>query len=285
MAQRIAASGAEVHVWSRSAASAAPAADAGAVLHSTPAAVGAVASVVLFMLPDVPEIEDALFGTDGVLSGDAVRTVVVGSTSSPEAVRVLGRKVAAHTERRVAVVDAPVSGGVDGAEAGTLAIMVGGEEDPVRRVVSVLEPCGTPVHLGPLGSGEVAKACNQMIVAATVMALGEATALASRSGLDVPALLNVLGGGYAGSRILDTRGPRMAAQDYSVSGPAKYMVKDLGFALAESAHTSTVLPSTRTLHETFQRLVAAGFGDQDIAVTRAFIEQLDGTRLLRQEQQ
>ena len=140
---------------------------------------------------------------------------------------------------RVRVIDAPVSGGSEGAQAGTLSIMVGGDERDVNDAWPVLAACGNPVHLGPLGSGQVAKACNQMIVAATVLALGEAAVLADRSGLDLDELFRLLAGGYAGSRILETRGDRIVREDYSPSGAARYMVKDLRFAATVAQATGT----------------------------------------------
>ena len=151
--------------------------------------------------------------------------------------------------------------------------MVGGADEDVARALPVLAACGTPVHLGPLGAGEVAKACNQMIVAATVLALGEAAVLADRSGLDLRVLFDLLGGGYAGSRILATRGERIVTEDYSPSGLAKYMVKDLDFATAIAAETDThpvLLPAVRA---GFVELVERGLGDFDMSVTRRFISQ------------
>ena len=129
------------------------------------------------------------------------------------------------------------------------------------------------MHLGPLGAGQVAKACNQMIVASTILALGEAAVLADRSGLNLPVLFDLLAGGYAGSRILSTRGERLVAEDYRPSGPAKYMVKDLDFATAIAAATDShpvLLPAVKAA---FDELVADGLGDFDIAVTRRFISQ------------
>ena len=187
--------------------------------------------------------------------------------------RALQRRLARQTAGAVRVVDAPVSGGTDGADAGTLSIMVGGDDADVARALPLLRACGTPVHLGPLGAGQVAKACNQMIVASTILALGEAAVLADRSGLNLPVLFELLAGGYAGSRILSTRGERLVTEDYSPSGPAKYMVKDLDFATAIAAATDThpvLLPAVKAA---FEELVTHGLGDFDIAVTRRFISQ------------
>src|SRR5690606_15603099 len=160
------------------------------------------AGAVLSMLPGLPQLEQALAGDDGLLAGlgDEHRLLLmIGSTSSPTGVRELAARLDEATDGRVRVVDSPVSGGVDGAEAGTLSIMLGGDEADTARAARLLAPCGQPVHLGPLGAGEVAKACNQLVVAATITALGEATVLAERSGIDLDALWTLLGGGYAGS--------------------------------------------------------------------------------------
>ena len=113
-----------------------------------------------------------------------------------------------------------------------------------------------------------------MIVAATVLALGEAAVLADRSGLDVEALFELLGGGYARSRMLETRGAKIVQQDYRVAGAAKYLVKDLAFALDEAERTGTVLPQAAADFDAFSALVDAGFGDEDMSVTRAYVESL-----------
>ena len=226
------------------------------------------------MLPDLPQVEEVLAGPDGILASEPDDLLlIIASSSSPVGVRELGMRLARTTADAVRVVDAPVSGGVEGAEAGTLSIMVGGEERDVADAWPVLSACGNPVHLGPLGSGQVAKACNQMIVASTILALGEAAVLAERSGLDLAELFRLLGGGYAGSRILESRGDRIIQEDYSPSGVAKYMVKDLDFASAVAAATGThpvLLPAVKAA---FEELTALGHGDSDIAVTRRYIEQ------------
>jgi 2-hydroxy-3-oxopropionate reductase len=197
--------------------------------------------------------------------------LIISSSSSPVGVSELGQRLAGVTGGAVRVVDAPVSGGVDGAEAGTLSIMVGGGERDVAVASTVLAACGNPVHLGPLGSGQVAKACNQMIVASTILALGEAAVLADRSGIDLGVLFSLLGGGYAGSRILDTRGERIVREDYSPSGVAKYMVKDLDFATAVADATATHAVLLPAVKAAFEELTAQGYGDNDIAVTRRYI--------------
>jgi 3-hydroxyisobutyrate dehydrogenase-like beta-hydroxyacid dehydrogenase len=253
---------------------------AGATWHADYSSLAAACNVVLLMLPDVPEARAVLFSTpDGAVSGllDGVAErgeellLLIGSTSSAVAVRELAEEVSAASHGRVRLVDAPVSGGVDGAVAGTLSIMMGGGETECAAAAAALAPCGSAVRLGPVGAGEVAKACNQLVVSATILALGEATVLAERSGLDVQAMWDLLDGGYAGSRLLTTRKQRLVEHDDSPSGAAKYLLKDLrcGLEVAEATRTSAeLLPA---LEATFARIAAAGLGDRDMSVTRRYI--------------
>ncbi|SDD47045.1 2-hydroxy-3-oxopropionate reductase [Sanguibacter gelidistatuariae] len=270
---------ARLHVSARRPASAQPLVDAGAVWHPTARSLAAACRgarpTVVLMVPDLPDIEAVLDGPDGLLAGITRPTsIAICSTVSSAGVRALDVAVRARTGGLAHVVDAPVSGGEEGARAGTLSIMVGGSDDDAAQACAALAPAGTPVHLGPLGSGQIAKACNQMIVAATVLALGEASVIAERAGLDVAALLDLLGGGYAGSRVLEVKKRRFAEHDHSPSGAAKFMVKDLGSATDEAIRTGTATPQLDLLRAVFTDLTAAGLGDQDTAVVQAFIEDL-----------
>jgi 2-hydroxy-3-oxopropionate reductase len=248
--------------------------DAGASWHDTPRSLAADADVVLLMLPDLPEVEEVLAAEDGLLAAESEDLLlVVSSTSSPTEVRRLGERLVRETDGRVRLVDAPVSGGVDGAEAGTLSIMVGGADADVRRAMTVLEACGRPYHLGPLGSGEVAKACNQLVVAAAVLALGEAAVLADRSGLELETLFELFAGGYADSRMLRTRGGRMTTDDFSPSGPARYLLKDLDFATDVATATRTDAALLPALRAAFADLVERGMGDSDMAVTKRYTQE------------
>ncbi|MET4157538.1 NAD(P)-dependent oxidoreductase [Agromyces sp. PvR057] len=249
----------------------------GAEWAATPRELGLRADAVLAMLPDLPQLEQVLDGPDGMLAGLLEReggsTLMIGSTSSAPQVRDLAERLAAASDGRVRVVDCPVSGGEDGAKAGTLSIMLGGDEADAARAAALLAPCGTPVHLGPLGAGEVAKACNQLIVSATILALGEAAVLAERSGIDLDALFGLLSGGYAGSNLLASRKEKLVTGDDSPSGVAEYMVKDLRFAAEAAAATGTDPVLLPTLRAAFDELVERGLGDRDIAVTRRFIAE------------
>jgi 3-hydroxyisobutyrate dehydrogenase-like beta-hydroxyacid dehydrogenase len=258
--------------------------DAGATWHDSARSLARTAQVLLLMLPDLPQVEEVLNGPDGILAAEPDDLLLVlSSTSSPTGVRVLAERLARQTSGGVRVVDAPVSGGVEGAAAATLSIMVGGDGADAALTMAVLEACGRPVHLGPLGAGQVAKACNQLLVASTVLAVGEAFVLADRSGLDLDKLMELLQGGYADSRVLRTHGSRMLEQDYRPRGPARYLLKDLGFGaeVAEQTHTDVaLLPAVRAA---YRELVGVGLGDLDMAVTRRFVEERTRTGEGREE--
>ncbi|MGN7978823.1 NAD(P)-dependent oxidoreductase [Microbacterium sp. 22195] len=248
--------------------------EAGATWSATPRELASRVDVLLSLLPDLPELEALLDSEDGLLAGAGDLLILIGSTSSAPAVRDLAERLHAQTDGRVRVVDCPVSGGEDGAKAGTLSIMLGGDDpDDVALAADVLAPCGTPVHLGPLGAGEVAKACNQLVVSATILALGEATVLADRSGLDLDRMWRLLAGGYAGSRLLEARRDKLVSGDDSPSGMAKYMVKDLGFASDIAAATGTRAALLPALRAAFDEIVDAGLGERDISVTRRLTAQ------------
>jgi len=267
--------GLAVHVHARRSAATAALVEAGATAHPTASALAAQCDVVVFVVPDLPDVEAILAGPDGLLAGVAHPLVlVISSTVSPEGVRALGERLAAQTDGLVHVVDAPISGGERGAIAGTLAIMAGGREQDFATAEPALRACGNPVHLGPLGAGQVAKACNQMIVAATVVALSEASVVAERAGLDVQALFDLLGTGLAGSQVLEQKKHALVTKEHPASGPARFMVKDLAFATAEARRGGTATPQLDVLSQIFTGLTAAGLGDQDVAVVQTYVENL-----------
>lgn len=249
----------------------------GAIWAENARELGAQADVVFFMVPDVPQVRDVLAGDDGLLAGAGEREVllVVCSTVAPDAIRQFDEEVSQATAGRIRVIDAPVSGGQVGAEAGTLSIMVGGPDDLVAKAMPYLSLTGNPVHLGPTGAGQVAKACNQLICAASIVAIAEASVVAERAGLDVAKLLELLQGGYAGSNILADKGPRFAAKDYSVSGAAIFWIKDLLAYLDEAKRTGTTTMQADRLLDTFQSAVDAGWGWEDTAIVQKVIETQD----------
>lgn len=262
-----------VAVTARRRKSAEAAVAAGAEWLEGPRELAARSDVVVSVLPDLPELRSML---DDLLAGAQGHRlmIVVCSTSSPTEVRQLARELD-EGPHDVVLLDAPVSGGEDGATAGNLSIMVGGEPDDAQFVADILKPCGHAVRLGPVGAGQIAKACNQLIVSATVTAVSEAAILADRSGLDVSALFDLFAGGYAGSRILATRGERIATEDYSPSGAAKYLAKDLRFATDVATDTDSSLVLLPRLTEAYAALEERGLGDLDLCVIRRHLETRD----------
>jgi len=233
---------------------------------------------IIFMLPDLPFIEEAAADLLESWRNKAPRpgtAVVVMSSVSPTAVQLFGETVHEASGGNAVVVDAPVSGGTAGAHSGSLAIMVGGTQSQFEALKPLLETMGTTVRrMGPLGSGSLAKACNQLIVGTTTAALAEAAELAERSGMDVRALFEVLSGGLAGSRVLENVGPRLAAKDYAPTGPAKFMHKDLGFVLTSAQAVGSAVPMASAAIDLYAELKRQGLGDQDLAVVRQAIANL-----------
>lgn len=265
--------GHQLSVWARRPESAAALVQAGASFQPVPREL-AGNDVIIDMLQDLSQLEPLLDGPDGLLAGVSAPTVlVVSSTVAPEDVRALAQRVGPATGGLLRVVDAPVSGGEAGAQAGTLSIMVGGDDDAVARAIPVLQACGTPVHCGPLGAGEVVKACNQMIVGITMAALSEAALIAEGAGVDVDLMFGMLSKGWGGSAVLNAKRAKVVNRDYSNTGAAKFMVKDLKIALSEAAQASRRLPLSSQALEIYQGLVEAGLGDDDLAVVHKYLAQ------------
>src|SRR4051794_3293620 len=251
-------------VWNRTSAKAAALSHAGARVAASPAE--AAAPVTLSVLTDLGDVEEVLGGEDGLMAGWAAAGVqrpvlVVHGTVSPVGVATLAERLA---EAGIDVVDAPLSGGVAGAESGALSVMVGGTDDAVSRVWPVLSRVGSTVrHLGPSGAGETAKACNQVVVAATVTALAEALVLADASGIDRTQLLELLGGGLADSEVLRQKRDRWLSGDFHGGGSLANQLKDLRFVAETASARGLTLPVAATLRAVFDQAVADGDGGLD----------------------
>ena len=274
MASNIAKAGWNVTAWNRSGA----AFEGLAVQRAASVAELRNEDAIIFMLPDLPFIEEAStellesWRSNPPKPGTAV---VIMSSVSPTAVQQFGETVQQATGGNAVVVDAPVSGGTAGAQSGTLAIMVGATQSQFEALEPLLGTMGTTVRrMGPLGSGSLAKACNQLIVGTTTAALAEAAELAERSGMEVKALFEVLSGGLAGSRVLDNVGPRLAAKDYAPTGPAKFMHKDLGFVVSSAEAVGSAVPMASAAIDLYAELKRQGLGDHDLAVVRQTIANL-----------
>ena len=251
MARNLAAAGHELTLWNRSAAKAAALAEIGRPCASpTEAAQGA--DVVLSMLLDGPAAQEVL-RDQGAMAASAPGALILNMGSvDPGTDRALAHLA---EEQGRDYLDAPVSGGVAGAEAATLAILVGGRAEAFDRAAPLFAALGRATHLGPTGAGQVAKLANQLIVASTIGAVAEAFALAKSAGCDPAALRSALMGGFADSRILDLHGARMVSGDYTPGGRSIAQVKDLDNALAVAAETGLDLPVAQRVTEGFRDLV------------------------------
>lgn len=258
MAVNMAQAGVATQGWNRSEPTRHQAAAAGVEIVENLADIDS--KFVLTMLPDLEQVAEVLnLGLRSALKPHDV--LVVMGTVSPAGVRRLGKELAAH---QIELLDAPVSGGVEGAASGTLSIMVGGTAEVFEEVKPYLEKIGKTIRfLGPLGSGEVAKACNQIIVASTLTAIAEAITLGRKSGLDTSALLDILLGGYARSTLLATKRERIESQDYERGGKAEHQLKDLRIALEAGIDSGAALPLTKEVAKLFTSLLEAGAGDLD----------------------
>lgn len=275
MSQHLATAGFPVRAWNRSPRPGIEPPGTDYALTDSAATAAAGAGVIVTMLPDLAEVRHVCSGPGGALS--AARRgaiVVVMGTVSPVGVRQWAAELAADGFR---VVDAPVSGGDVGAREASLSIMVGGADEDVAEVLAPLQAMGTVVrHLGPIGAGQLAKACNQVVVATTLTALGEALTLGARGGLDVEALLDVLAGGLAGSRALEVKRTLLATHEFVPGGSAGFQHKDLGFALEAARAEGVSMPVTAVVDQLFGAMRWTGHGEDDHSGVMQITELLSG---------
>lgn len=234
--------------------------------------------IVITMLPDSPDVESVFRADDGILAGAREGLLLIDmSTISPVVTKALSKDANAGGAR---MLDAPVSGGDKGAIAGTLSIMVGGEQEDFDRAMPVFEAMGkTIVHCGPVGSGQIVKACNQIVVALVIEAVSEALVLGSKAGVDPDVILKVLSGGLAQTKVMDLRGPTMIKHDFEPGFKARLHRKDLNIILQTAREYGVALPVTSLVDEMFTGLVAGGKGDLDHSSLLTVIEDLSGHSL------
>src|SRR6266566_595397 len=250
----------------------------GASAGVRPQEIAASCEVLITMLPDTPQVQEVLLGTDGVIEGAREGLIVIDmSTISPIVTRTLADRLA---EQGITMLDAPVSGGDKGAIAGTLSIMVGGDEETFKRCTPIFQALGkTIVHVGENGAGQVVKACNQIVVALIIEAVSEALVLGSKAGVDAAKILQVLNGGLAANRVIELRGANMLAHDFTPGGRIRFHHKDLGFALEASRVYGVSLPVTALVDQMFASLVSKGRGDLDHSALLTYLEDLANHRV------
>jgi 3-hydroxyisobutyrate dehydrogenase len=258
MSLRLLAAGHEVTVWNRSRDKLAPVVERGARAVESPAEVARAAEIVMMCVTDQRAAEAVLFGPAGVAEGAHAGLLIVDFSSiAPASAREFAKRLA---EKGVGLVDAPVSGGVPGAEKGTLAIMAGGRPEHVERVRPiVMQLAARFTRMGDSGAGQTTKLCNQVIVGSLIAVIAEAIRLAEAAGVDAQKLPEALKGGFADSLPLQIFGARMAARTFEPSiGAASLMLKDLGNARAVAEKFGLELPMVDRALELYRRLQAAG---------------------------
>ena len=233
------------------------------------------ADVVIAMLPNHPEVEDAVLGEKGVLASVRPGTLLIDmSTIRPESSIAIA---AAAARRDIRVLDAPVSGGEAGAKQATLSIMVGGQAEDFAAALPLLESVGkTIVHVGPHGAGQTVKAANQLVVAGTYALVSEAIVLLEASGVDAKAGLDVLAGGLAASRILDLKRDSMLARQFQPGFRIDLHHKDMGIATAAARSADVALPVTGLIAQLVAAARSMGFGSLDHSALLKVIEALSG---------
>jgi 3-hydroxyisobutyrate dehydrogenase len=273
MAANLARAGFEVTGWNRTPGRGAELADLGVAMAATPAEAVADTPIVVICVSDTPDVEAVLFGPDGVAEGAKPGTLIIDcSTIAPSGSWDFAGRL---KERDLRMVDAPVSGGSEGAQKATLTIFVGGDAADVEHARPVLAAMGrTITHVGPIGAGQAVKAVNQVILAGTYLGVAEGIVLAIKAGLDVEQVVGALGGGAAQSGVLANRSGRMLDNDYPLGFKVALHRKDLLIALDLAGQLGAVLPVSALAAQLESGIIALGHGDDDMSALARAIRSL-----------
>ncbi len=278
MAQNILKAGFDLTVHNRSRAAVEELAGEGATTAGSPSEVALASDVVFTNLPDTPDVEEVILGHGGVLEGGRPGLIVVDhSTILPDAARDIAGRL---RDKGIAFLDAPVSGGDVGAREGTLTIMVGGEAEALEKVRPVLRAVGkTITHVGGSGAGQVAKACNQIMVAAQMVAMGELLLLAQKSGVDPRRVIEAIRGGAAQCWTLDVKPPRLFRGERGPGFRARLMHKDMAIVLDTARAYRVPLPSAAVDTQLFADMLDLGMGELDNSAVIGVLERMAGVEL------
>jgi 2-hydroxy-3-oxopropionate reductase len=278
MAKNLVRAGFDLAVYNRSQSPRAELAAAGARLASSPAEAARDAEVVITMVTDSADVEEVCLGPSGVIEGTKHSAIVVDmSTISPEVTRRIGRSLA---DRGAGMLDAPVSGGEEGAVAGSLSIMVGGDARDLERVRPALQVLGKHiVHCGPLGAGQTVKLCNQVAVSLTNLAVCEALVFAQRSGVDPATMLEAVSAGAGASWQMTNLGPRMLQRDFSPGFKIRLQQKDLRLALETARQHHLPLPGLALVHQLFASVESTGCGEEGTQALLKALEKLGNVKV------
>jgi 2-hydroxy-3-oxopropionate reductase len=273
MSANLVKAGHAVTVWNRSAAKTDPVVKLGAKRAGSPEAATRDADVIITMLENGPIVRDVLFEQGAAKGIKAGALVIDMSSIPPDYAREHAKRLKA--ERKADHLDAPVSGGTVGAAAATLAIMAGGEPAVFERARPILEKMGRPTLVGPSGSGQLAKLCNQAIVGINIVAVSEALLLAAAGGADPAAVRKAISGGFADSTVLQVHGQRMIERKFLPGGRSQVHLKDLNSVLDAAREAKLDLPLSKATRDLFKLLVEIGGGRYDQSAALLAIEHLN----------
>ncbi len=259
MVKNLLAEGFSVRVWNRTEARVGPFVEDGATAGVNPGDVAAHSTIVITCVSDTPDVQEVVLGDRGVLAGAKLGSLVVDmSTISPSVTRDIASRL---DKKGVHMLDAPISGGSEGAAKGTLSIMVGGDAEQVERVMPAFQAMGkTITHVGPIGAGQTVKLVNQIVVVINMLAVGEGLLFAEAAGVDLGKTLDAITGGAAGSWMLANRGPQVIARDWRPGFMIDLQQKDLRLALDAADEMGVPLLGTGTVFQLYRTLEESGPG-------------------------
>ena len=273
MALNILKAGHEVTVHNRTREKEEQVAKQGAKRAESPKEAAQEAEIIITMVSDTPDVEQVVLGTNGVIEGASKGSILIDmSTISPAATRQMAEEL---RKKGIKMLDAPVSGGPEGAQKGTLAIMVGGDAADFDKALPILNAMGkTVTHVGPIGAGQITKAINQIIISGTYLSMAEGLTLGMKAGLEMEKVIQAISGGAAGSWVLHNRGINVVNNSYPLGFRVRLHHKDLRIALDTARELGATLPATALVAQIENGLIARGHGDDDVsAIGRSIREQ------------
>lgn len=275
MARNLLKAGYTVTIWNRTRSRAEEVAAAGATIAESPADVARQSDIVIICVSDTPDVEAVLLGDEGVLAGAEAGSLVIDcSTISPAATRTLAEKLA---EKDVLMLDAPVSGGSEGAARGTLSIMVGGAAEQFERALPVFQAMGKAiVHVGDHGAGQTVKLVNQVLVVGNCMAMCEALLLAQAGGVDLQKTIDAVSQGAAGSWMFTNRAPQIIRRDWRPGFTVDLQQKDMRLVLDAADEIGVPLPATSFIFQLYRTLQQQGLGSEGNHALIKALENLAG---------
>ena len=281
MARNLLKAGFEVRVWNRTASRMEPLVEVGATAGSSPADVAAHSDIIITCVSDTPDVEAVILGEDGVIHGAREGSLVVDmSTISPHATKEISTKLA---EKGVAMLDAPISGGSEGAANGTLSIMIGGEASDVEQIRPAFEAMGkTITHVGGTAAGQTVKLVNQILVVGNMLAVSEALLFAQAGGLDLQKTLDAVSQGAAGSWMLSNRGPQVIVRDWRPGFTIDLQQKDLRLVTEAADQMGVPVVGTALIYNLYRTLQAQGLGEEGNHALVKALEHLAGLEIQHQ---